>query len=91
MPNRQVTDERQNEGDWPKVYAWTPGTGGYKHYPQYANFKLFEDGRCVVTVRGPEFRNVGDEFYQMGETVCISLPPEVAAELRAFFAQGDAA
>src|SRR5690348_16696744 len=71
-----------------KTYAWTPGAGAYKHYPQYANFKLFDDGRCVVTIRAPEFRTVGEDYYQMGETVCIQLPPEVVAELRSFFASG---
>jgi hypothetical protein len=72
--------------EWPKVYAWTPGKPAYKFYPQYANFKLWEDGRCVVTVRAGEFRTVGQEHYEMGETVCIQLPPDAAAELGAFFA-----
>jgi hypothetical protein len=73
----------------PRVYAWTPGKPGYESYPQYANFKVFADGRCVVTVRAPEFRTVGSDFYEMGETVCIQLPPNAAAELRDFFASVD--
>jgi hypothetical protein len=57
-------------------FAWTSGTGAYKHYPQYVNLTGNR-----LTVRGAEFVNVGGH-YEQGPTVSIELPDEVLAELR---------
>lgn len=56
-------------------YAWTPGAGAYKFFPQYVNVTAGK-----LTVRGPEFQG-DDGHWRMGPTVTIELPPEVRSEL----------
>jgi len=62
-------------------FAWTPGTGAYKHYPQYVNLTGNK-----LTVRGPEFVGEGGH-WQMGPTVAIDLPGDVIADLAAALAK----
>ena len=57
-------------------FAWTPGAGAYKHYPQYVNLTGNK-----LTVRGPEYCTGG--HYHMGPTVSIELPDGVLSELAA--------
>jgi hypothetical protein len=68
----------------PKTFAWTPGQGAYAHFPPYLNIRANANGTLTVTVRGREQPDA--EFYTMGDTAIIELPPEVAAELSDFFA-----
>lgn len=58
-------------------FAWTPGAGAYKHYPQYVNLTGNK-----LTVRGPEFVN-GDGHPEMGPTVSIELPDGVLRDFAA--------
>lgn len=56
-------------------FAWTPGAGAYKHFPQYVNLTGNK-----LTVRGPEFEGEGG-YWQMGPTVSIELPADVLRDL----------